>query len=363
MNFIIHRYIAMHFISYTTTIFLTISGIVLFFDTLELIRLSLKIAELNFQKVIWMALMKNYYHANKIWPFVIVLAVAFTYKKLSENFELYVLRSAGFSTFQIIFPIAFLSFCIGVIHITLLNPIGSYGIEKYQHLEAVNLKGRKSLISFSESGLWLKQNGSNGEEIIFHALRLSQQERTFYDVTFFYYDYNNTFIKRVDSKKATIIGNYWYLSQAKTINSKYVTHQEKEIQIKTDLTFDSIIESIVLPEVLSFWQLYNFIGISKNTGLIAIKHQLYFWQLFFVPLFLSAVAVVGYVFGIKKLRASKSNNMIIIAVLIQFFVYFASDFVSALAIVGTIPVIIAALFPFVVMTIIGLYSILHFEFS
>ncbi|MDJ1305757.1 MAG: LptF/LptG family permease [Candidatus Midichloria sp.] len=363
MSFIIHRYIATHFIGYTITIFFAISGIVLFFDTLELIRLSLKVAELNFQKVILMAIMKNYYHANKIWPFVIVLAGAFTYKKLSENFELYILRSAGFSTFQIIFPITLLSFCIGIIHITLLNPIGSYGIEKYQHMEAINLQGRKSLISFSESGLWLKQNGGNGKEIIFHALRLSQQEQAFYDVTFFYYDYNNTFIKRIDAKKATIINNYWHISQAKTINSKYVTHQEKEIRIKTDLTFDSIIESIVSPEVLSFWQLYNFIRISKNTGLIAVKHPLYFWQLLFMPLFFSAVAAVGYISCIKKPRAPKSNNMIIIAVLIQFFIYFTSDFVSALAIVGTIPVIIAALFPFVVTTIIGLYSILHFEFS
>ena len=359
MNFIMHQYIAKHFLYYVLFIFLSISGIILFFDILELTRLSLKIPDLTFSKIILMGLMKNYYHANKTWPFITVLAVAFTYKKLSESFELYILKSAGFSTFQLLSPIIILSFLIGIIHVTILNPIGSYCIEKYQHLEAINLKGRKSLISFSESGLWLKQSEHSDKNIIFHALRLSQFDRSFYDVTFFYYDYNHTFIKRIDAKKASIIGNEWVINNAQITDAKYNSSYEKQFRIPTELTFDSIISS----EVLSFWQLYNFIRMSKNSGLITVKQQLYFWQLLFTPLLFAAITLIGYTFGIKKPREIKSYNMIIIAVLIQLIIYFISDFLAALALSGTIPIMIAAIFPFIITTIIGAYSVLHFEFS
>ena len=363
MNFIMHQYIAKYFLQYLLLIFFSISSIILFFDILELTRLSLKISDLTFSKIIFMGVMKNYYHANKTWPFIIVLTVALTYRKLSESFELYILRASGFSTFQLLLPIIIISFAIGIIHITILNPIGSYCIEKYQHLEAINLKGRKSLISFSESGLWLKQNEQENKYIIFHALRLSQLERSFYDVTFFYYDYNHTFIKRVDAKKVSIFNNEWIINDVQIIDAKYNFSYEKQYKIPTDLTFDSIIESIISPEILSFWQLYNFIKVIEVNGLIAIKQQLYFWQLFFSPLLFAATALIGYIFGIRKPREIKSYNMIIIAILIQLVIFFISDFLVALALSCTIPIIIGALFPFIITIIIGLYSILHFEFS
>lgn len=359
MNLIAYKYIARTFLYYLSMTFISISGIVLFFDAIELFKASLRISGLTTKKVIIMVVLRNYYHANKVWPFVILLSSLFTYRKLSRHSEIDILRAAGFSTIQLIFPVSFAAFIVGLIHLMLLNPLGATAVEKYQHMESTYLEGRRSMISFSDSGLWLKQKDVDSKsEIVFHALRISQEQETFHDVTFLYNASDHEFLKRIDAKKTELMNGYWLINDAQITDAQYNINKVAEIKVPTDLTFDAVMDSILSPEILSFWQLLEFLLAREKNGITSLKHQMCFGQLILMPLCFASIIMLGYAFGIKRVRDTDSNRKIAFALLLQLIIYFASDFVFTLSVVGAIPVVLGSLFPFIFTSILGFYMML-----
>ena len=362
MPAIIYLYIAKKFLKYLFIVYLVFAGIVFLLDIAEIIRITSKVTEISFKHIIMMSVMKNYHHFNKIWPFIILSSTIVTYRKLSSDLTLLVLKSSGFSTLQLLAPIIAISSIVGVMHATVFHSIGSYCLEKYQIIEAVTLRGKKSLINLSASGLWLKQIEDN-QLIIIHGLRIIESQRTVYDFTAFYIDNNHSFFKRIDAEKAILRDNYWELYNAQSIDIDYNITKYEKIKTPTNLTFSQIIDSIAIPETLSFWQLFSFIELSKKSGFPSSKHQLYFWQLLFSPILFSSISIVAYVFSSGMPRFNRGNILVIIPFMIEFIVYFLSDFMNAFSLSGNIPMIISAIFPIVLLSIIGFYLLLENEFS
>ena len=115
MPFTISLYISKRFLKYIVVIYCIFAGIILLLDTAELMRITSQIPEMNFQHIILMSMMKNYNHFNKIWPFIILSAVILTYRRLSSESALSILKSSGFSVLQLLTPVITLSFIIGII--------------------------------------------------------------------------------------------------------------------------------------------------------------------------------------------------------------------------------------------------------
>jgi lipopolysaccharide export system permease protein len=363
MNYTVYRYLSKYFIGYILKIFFISAAIILLFDAIEVLRVSIKIPDFKLWQALFMALMKNYYYANKIWPFIILLATILTYRKLSIQFEIYALKSLGFSVFQLLFPITIIAFIVGLLHITILDSIGVYALKKYQDMEASNFKNKKSLVDFSGSGIWINKDYSD-YDMIFHALRVSQESKLFHDVTFlFYAKKSNVFIKRIDADSAEIKDQQWILKQARIVTSSYNLSKKSSLKFDAGISFEDIMENVLAPEFLSFWQLYRFIQTDTDIGLLSNKHYLYFWQMLCIPIFFASITFLGYAFGVQKPRSENSNMKIVKAIFIQFLIYFFSDFISVLTISSSINTILGAVFPTMLSFVIGVCMLLHYEFN
>jgi lipopolysaccharide export system permease protein len=87
-----------------------------------------------------------------------LFAAMLTYWRLARANEAVVARAAGISAWQFILPAFLITILLGIVAITLINPLSAAMLEKFQKVEAEYIKNRTSMISVSENGLWLRQN-------------------------------------------------------------------------------------------------------------------------------------------------------------------------------------------------------------
>lgn len=354
-------YIAKSFAAHLLMVFLICSGVILFFDTIELIRVMHSVSN-TFLQIVAMAALKNYSHFQKIWLFVVLIASILTYYKFARNFELAAMRAMGLSVWQLLFPSICVAITTGIIHCAILSPVSASLMSRYQHLEAITLKGHKSLINLSKSGLWLKTYKEDCLEIL-HGKRLSQKNQGIFDFTIYRIAPNGHFIKRIDATTAIFKNSSWILTEAVITDSNYKKEMHKNLEIPTSITFAHIFSSLTPPTAISFWRLPYFIDLAQNSGFLALHYKLYFIQLLLSPLLLASIAFFGYNFGSQHTRYESHGKVIFIGICLGFIIYFLGDFASALSLSGTISILIAAPLSCILFALIGWYLILHNEFS
>jgi lipopolysaccharide export system permease protein len=280
---------------------------------------------------------------------------------MTASNELIVTRSAGLSLWQFLLPSLVAALLVGVINVTIINPITVYMLAKYEKIEAFYLKGHTSLLALSPTGLWIKQTDSNRQESILHALRVAQDEQELYDITFYMIDHKGRFERRIDAAQARLKEGFWEVIEATVTREKHDIRTLDRMNVPTNLSFNQIQESVIPPETISFYQLPRFIEIAEQSGLSAVKHKLYFLRILTSPLFMVAMVLIGAGFSMSLPRHGKVGKYMIFGFLSGFAIYFVSDMILAFGIARKVPVLFAAISPTILCLLIGSYINLHNE--
>lgn len=343
-------------------ILLSISCIILLFDVLELIRILFS-RNVSLMQILQMGMLKNLNNIQKVLPFIVLLSVMVTYSRLTKSFELIAARAMGFSIWDFLRPAAAFFLILGVINVAIMNPVTVYFLKKYEKLESVILKGHASLSSLSSTGLWITQSSEENKKNILHALRVNQEEQEFFDITFYFFDEKHAFEQRLDAEKAVLVDKAWKVSNATITMSKHRTVHHDDYSVPTNLSFQKIQESVIAPEIISFWKLPNFIRIAEESGLSAMRHKLYFYKALFSPVFMVALMLLGAAFAFTLPRSNKAGKVMFLGSVAGFIIYFMSDVVFALGASGRIAPALAAAIPSVFCLSVGLYLNIHREES
>lgn len=355
------KYIGRHFLANVGIVFGVLAGLILLFDTLELIRRS-NAKDIPFAIVLEMAIMKMPTIVQKVIPFAILLGGILSFAKLTRTSELIVARAAGISVWQFLAPAIIASFLLGTFITTVFNPLGATMLSRFEQIEAKYLRGSTSMLSVSSTGLWLRQkNEQSGGKTVIHSLRLSHEDMELYDVTIFMYDDDNTFIQRIDAPAAKLEEGYWYIHDAVLTTPGKPAAQKTDYRLKTSLLRQHIQESFAAPETMSFWELPAFIETLNNAGFSAIRHTLYWHKIFVIPFFLSAMVFFAAAFSLRPPRQGKTGLLMTGGIMAGFLIYFLSDLVSAVGLSGSIPVMMAAWFPVGISMLLGAVLMLHLE--
>ncbi len=355
-------YIGRQFLVGFAIIFLILVTLILTFDTVELMRRSAARPNITFATVIELALMKLPYMSQQSFPFAALLGAMMVFWRLTRSHELVVTRGAGVSAWQFLLPVLLLAFILGVIRVTVTNPLASAMLSRYENLEATVFKGRKSLLALSENGLWLRQSSEAGQAVV-HSQYMVQQgfDVELRDVIVFLYKGSDTFIGRIDAEHALLEDGFWHLRNAWVISPEIAPQFEKEYWLETDLTLNKIHESFAPPETMSFWTLPVFIKTLEEAGFSAIRHRLHWHVLLATPLLMCAMVLIAATFTLRHARRGGTTFIIAGGVLTGFILYFFSDIVFALGLSDSIPVTLAAWTPSGVATLLGLAMLLHLE--
>ena len=356
------KYIARSFLKNFLTVFIIFLTIIFLIDTVELLRRASNHPDISISLILKMGLMKLPFMAQKLFPFAVLFGGMASFWSLTRTSELVVTRAAGVSAWQFLLPVLLASFILGVIKITLFNPLASAMLLKYDTLNAVHLKGQSNLLVVSKNGLWLRQSNGKNQSVI-HAPRLNivENDISLSDVTIFNYEGADKFIGRIDALKCNLEDGFWHLTNVWVNGIDKPPKFKREHWIETDITLNKIHDSFSPPETMSFWSLPGFIDNLENSGFSAIRHQLYWHSLLSAPFLLCAMVLIAATFTLRQARRNSGSFVIIGAIVTGFLLFFVTDVIFALGLRESIPVILAAWTPSGISLLLGLAMVFHLE--
>jgi len=355
------RYIARQFFGWCAAVFLTMITIVFLLDYVELIRRSGNKSEATLLTLLELAALKQPYMAQQILPFAILFGTMMAFWRLTRSHELVVARASGISVWQFLAPPIAGALLIGVLAVTLFNPIASVTQASYESLENRVLRGGDQQFTLSSTGLWLRQSDAEGNPSVVHADRFIAPEQKLQNAMFLFLSNDTSLDRRIDAKEAILSGGKWTAIDGTQWLAGQVPQPFERIEVPTNLTRNKIQDSFAPPETMSFWELPGFIGLLESAGFSAQRHRLYFDALLARPLLLAAMVVIAASFSLRLQRAGGATLMIGAGIASGFLLYFLSDIVFALGLSATIPTLLAAWTPAGVSWLVGISMLLHLE--
>ncbi len=354
-------YIARHFLFWFVSVAFVLFAVVMLFDVLELMRrVYRRDTDESFAVVLLMALLKGPAMLEKIVPFAALLGAALSFWRLNRHHETIVTRAAGVSIWQFLVPPIVLAILIGVVNVTLLNPLSSALLLRFEVLEAKLIRGKSNLAAVANKGLWFRRAEGPGSYIL-HARAISMDDIRLVDVIVFQLEEEDRFAARIDAPGAVLMDGFWRLTDA-TITDRSNTVSKIAVKdLPTDLTRDNINESFAPPETISFWALPDFIRVLESAGFSGVRHRLHWQSHLALPLTLAAVVLLAATFSLRPGRQHSGAFLIVAGIGVGFVFYFLSDVVHALGAATKIPVVLAAWSPVLASIFIGLALLLHLE--
>lgn len=326
--------------------------IVFIFDLIELLRRGGK-HDVEFSIVMKMALLKLPEVGQIILPFAILFSAMFTFWRLNRTSELYVMRSIGLSAMQFILPLIVAALCLGAIATTVINPVSSVLLGKFEKLENRYLKKTNSLIILSKSGLWLRQNMENEGYALVNAGRLYSKDWRVENIIILEFDQENNFIRRIESSKGHLETGFWNLEAVKIFTQTPHPKNIEYLQIPTELTPQDILDTFSTVENLSFWKIPEFIKTLQATGFSTERLQVHYQSLIARPFFFAAMILLAAAVSLRPTRQGGTVKMVLIGIGIGFFLFFADSVLKAFGISQKIPIFLAAWTPAIVSILLG----------
>ena len=330
-------------------------------DYIELIRRSGTRMQATLGVLLEMAALKLPHTAQEVLPFAVLFGTMLAFWRLTRNHELVVARAAGVSVWQFLTPAILVALLIGIVAVTMLNPVASLMEATYEKLESRILRQGSDELSFSGSGLWLRQSDLAGNQVIIHAGKLMPGELILDTVTVFFFDDLTRFTSRVDGRVARLERGDWLIEDGLRWLPDGPPAPFEDLRLPTTLTPRKIEESFASPDTMSFWDLPGFIALLEQSGFPAQRHRLHFNILLARPFLFCAMVLVAATFSLRMQRRGGATLMIVCGVVSGFLLYFLSDIVFALGLSAKLPVTLAAWTPAGVSLIFGVSMLLHLE--
>jgi lipopolysaccharide export system permease protein len=354
-------YIARQFFAWFCGVFAAMVVITFLLDYIELIRRSGTRMQATLWVLLEMAALKLPHTAQEVLPFAILFGTMLAFWRLTRNHELVVARAAGVSVWQFLTPALLVALLIGIVAVTMLNPVASLMEAAYEKLESRILRQGSDELSLSGSGLWLRQSDQAGNQVIIHAGKLAPGESLLDTVSVFFFDNLTRFTSRVDSRMAKLERGDWLLEDGIRWLPDRPPEPFENLHLPTTLTPRKIEEGFASPETMSFWDLPGFIALLEQSGFSAQRHRLHFNVLLARPFLFCAMVLVAATFSLRMQRRGGATLMIVCGVVSGFLLYFLSDIVFALGLSAKLPVTLAAWTPTGVSLIFGISMLLHLE--
>lgn len=342
-----------------------ISGLILLFDTIELLRRTAGNDALGFGTVFGLALLKLPHTAQATLPFAVMLAMMYALFRLARSHELLVMRAAGVSVWQFLAPPLVLTLALGFINLAVVDPFAASLYESYQRLEDSMIRRNSTSINLDRGGLWLRESENGAVTIVrAGAMQADGDALNLKAVTVF--KMNGEAIETRYEAAAGRLGDgviamtaVWRMHLA---GGKADSDYHDTLELPTTLTADKVQDSLAAPETMSFWDLPAFIRSSRAAGFSALPHRLYWQSLLASPFLLCAMVLVASAFyltaGTKlpewMLRGAAGLGT-------GFVVYFLNHFTYALGLSATLPLALAAWAPTVATCMFGVAYLFHRE--
>ena len=361
---ILGKYLIKQILFNFLAVLLMVVGIVLLFEVVELLRRASGRDEVAFSFIMQMAFTKLPKTVEMVFPFVVMIAAMITFWKLSKSNEFVIIRSAGVSIWGFLTPVLLATFLIGVVNVTIVNPISAQMNELYETLNYRFKTRNPKAVLFSEKGLWIREAIDDEKFLYLQAKSVKQDKNRLFlqGITILEMSRESQNLRRVEAFGGLLEGDMFTLSDVKVFEPGKPNLTLNNVKYKTSLTIDRIRENFIEPESISFWDLPDTIHFYEMSGFSAQKHRLRYLSLLASPFLLCAMVLVAAVFALRpNNRRGGVMYLIVGGISTGFIVYFMSQVIYAFGVNNVIPGFLAVWTPTLIVGLISVSALLHLE--
>lgn len=297
----------------------------------------------------------------EIMPMIVFISTLMFLYYFNKTNQLVSVWATGTSTWSILLPVVVSAVIIGLIMTTMMQPIASTLISKYDTIESKLLKRRSVSASFSSSGIMIAED-YNDERRIITAKSIDIAGSKLYGVTILFIDNDNNFISRLDAESASLLKKKFVLNDVKSFNNSPSTAASivhRSMDCETNISIDRFTKSMTLPEHVSFWNMPSLIRQFKQAGMPTLKYQVYYFKQLLKPFMMLTVCFMAFCFITPKQNRLGGMQVIALGMFVGFVVYLVSEICMVILMNQGFDIIVANLCPMIVITLLSIFMILH----
>ena len=362
---IMNLYFARRFLWSVSQVFLIFFGILLFVDTIEQLR-RFSDADIGLAGAARLALLNVPETLYRILPLIMIMGAIANFLGLARSSELVVARAAGRSGLRFLMAPLTVALLLGLLIVALFNPLVAATAKRYDAERMALNQGGDSVLSVSDSGLWLRQGGAEGQTVV-QAARSGPDGTELFGATFLTFGPQGLPVSRIEAERARLAPGGWELTGVKSWNladpNPELTAKSKAgpVTLASDLTPEGIRDSFGSPATIAFWELPSYIASLERAGFSSLAHRLWFQMELAQPLLMVAMVLVAAGFTMRHVRFGGTGRMVLYAMLAGFGIFFLRNFAQAMGDTGQIPVSLAAWSPPAIAMLTSLGLLLHLE--
>lgn len=358
-------YIARRFLGMVARVFLIFFAIMMLIDMIDQLR-RFSDPGISLGEAAHLSLMAVPESLYRILPLIFVMASVALFLGLARSSELVIVRASGRSGLRFLLAPVVTALILGALAVMVFNPLVAATKKEFDRLWSQHAAGGGSVLSVSDSGLWLRQGGAEGQTVI-QAARANADGTELFGVTFLRFDRTGIAQERIEAETAVLGEGAWELTRAKRWNLAATNPEAGALtemagtRIVSDLTRDTIRDSFGAPSAIPIWELSSYIKGLESAGFSARSHRVWMQMELALPLLLAAMVLVAAGFTMRHARFGRTGTMVMLAMAGGFFIFFLRNFAQVLGENGQIPVILSAWIPPVAATFLALGLLLHLE--
>jgi lipopolysaccharide export system permease protein len=315
---------------------------ILLIDLVEQMRTVGTRVELGPLEALRLTLLKTPMLIEQTLPFVVLAGAMMAIIGLNRSSELVAMRAAGVSAWRFLGPAAFAGIVLGILTVTILNPVGAFLFREFESQKEDALSERQT--SGEDAGIWIRQGDRQGQVVI-HAEEVDPSGARLSGATFMFFEVQQEalrFTRRIHAESAELRPGFWQLTDLveATPGGRPVRHSH--LAIPTSLDATEMIDRFVTPASLSFWALPTFIQEARQAGFAPTRYELKWQTLLAYPLLLATMAGLGAAFSLQLQRLGNLARWGAAGVGIGLFLFFYSQLAGAFAMSQTVPAAVAA---------------------
>jgi len=364
MNMILFRYILKQFAFIFIATLFVLTAVVMLFDVIELLRNASKREGVSLWDIGILALLKAPQMIHIILPFVTLIAGLIFLFKFDKTSELVVMRAVGLSAWNFTMPLMLFIAVVGVFDVTLFNPVSAMTARRYERMEERVGMTHSTPFVWSSKGFWLRDIRPD-KILVIRASRVRQSEKEVLldNVSVFELDQDNHFLRQNEATLGSLKNGILTLKKPFVIDSVQEEGKEKpKALFETDLSLERILEKFDEPQTMSFWRFPQYIRFLKESGFTSVLHEMYWHELIAFPAILVAMILISIVFAVSPTnRQGKAFIRILMAILGGFFLYFLTRVTNVLGQSQSLPMVLAAWGPALIVIPLCLSALLHME--
>ena len=289
-----------------------------------------------------------------MFPFIILLSGIWFFLQIRKTDEIIAMKISGMSNFSIILVPSILSIILGIFFITLVNPVTSTLVKKYESTKGSFEKDQDYLAAITSNGIWIKEKNN-----IIKSSKLNKNNLL--DVSIYEFDNNDNFLKRFEAESADISSRNWILKNVEIIDKdgKSIEENTSNIIYKSIYDVKKIKSLYSNLDTISFWNLQNEIKLLENRGYSTREMRSKLQQSLAFPFFLLSMIFLGGVITLGTQSKDSNWKYVFIALFASVLIFYFNRFSAALGKTDKLSIEVSVWMPVIIIFILSAVGLIH----